>query len=301
MPQSRTPEIDRLYQDVASYRSVEKFRKMLKFIRRFRHIAPYNAMLVYTQRPGSRYVASARDWQARFGRTVKPGARPLVILQPFGPVSFVYEYRDTIGESLPKSILSPARVKIKIRKSALDALVNNLKAEGICVNFADCSTDSIEKIAFCDDGQVQEMRLPDGICRLKTCHVITISRQLSVTKKYAAIIHALGRLYCGHIYHNHNTEKWLPDRFYSGLTREQQEFEAETVCWLVCERLGLSNPAALCPTEDGKIPDVSIDAILKAAGTIESIVRSPLRECRKELIVEIIRQPRYEQCSLFDV
>ena len=47
MSQIRAAEIDKLYQDVLSYRSADHFYELLKFIKRFRHIAPYNAMLVH--------------------------------------------------------------------------------------------------------------------------------------------------------------------------------------------------------------------------------------------------------------
>jgi hypothetical protein len=54
----------------------------------------FNAMLIRVQRPGALAVASRRRWQD-YGRTVAPDAVPIVILQPFGPVQFVYDVGDT--------------------------------------------------------------------------------------------------------------------------------------------------------------------------------------------------------------
>ena len=47
------------------------------------------------------------QWRVRFGRTVNPKARPLVILAPMGPVAFVYDFADTEGEKLPRELEQP--------------------------------------------------------------------------------------------------------------------------------------------------------------------------------------------------
>jgi hypothetical protein len=65
----RTPEIDKLYESVLTYRSTGEFKKLLEFVRKFKNLAPYNAMLVHIQKPGSVYVASVSDWLRRFNRT----------------------------------------------------------------------------------------------------------------------------------------------------------------------------------------------------------------------------------------
>src|SRR6202008_3281666 len=50
--------------------------------------------------------ASARDWRERFERFPKEGARPLLILWPFGPVALVYDVLDTEGKDLPEDVAS---------------------------------------------------------------------------------------------------------------------------------------------------------------------------------------------------
>jgi len=294
MSQIRTPEIDKLYQDVLSYRSTNQFKELLDFIKRFRHIAPYNAMLVHTQKPGSQFVTSAREWKYKYGRDIKPGARPLVILQPFGPVAFVYEYNDTVGKPLPDSVMAPFKSETKIDEAQLDRLINNLMAEGVGVYFNNYGTNSAGRIEYHDEEDTLEMSIPGGVCHLISHHTIITNSNLSPAEKYATILHELGHLYCGHIYHDHKVEKWLPERFRLGLTMKQKEFEAETVCWLVCERLGISNPSAAYLSgylENNKeIPDISIDAILKAAGTIEIFTKPETKERRKELIIDVVKK-----------
>lgn len=102
----RMQEIDKLYMEVHEFRTKENFTGLVNFVKRFPHMAPYNAMLVYVQKPGSRFVATPDEWRI-YGRQPKKGARPLVILQMFGPVGFVYELEDT--EEIPgrKGIFSP--------------------------------------------------------------------------------------------------------------------------------------------------------------------------------------------------
>ena len=60
---------------------------MFRIVVRLRNFAPFNAMLLQMQKSGLSYAASAHDWRMRFGRTPKYGARPLLILSPFGPVA----------------------------------------------------------------------------------------------------------------------------------------------------------------------------------------------------------------------
>ena len=90
----RNSELDQLFLEVGTYRDATDYMELLKFVRRFRKMKPYNAMLLHVQKPGSTFVASASDWWKQFQRKPKPDARPLVILRPFGPVAFVYELSD---------------------------------------------------------------------------------------------------------------------------------------------------------------------------------------------------------------
>ena len=51
--------LDNLFKEVREYRSCDKFKEILDFVKKFRNIAPYNAMLLNIQKPGSKYVATA--------------------------------------------------------------------------------------------------------------------------------------------------------------------------------------------------------------------------------------------------
>jgi hypothetical protein len=96
--------LDQLLTDSRLYTQSKDYKELLDFVVRLRNFAPFNAMLLQVQKPGLSYAASARDWRERFGRIPKPGARPLLILWPFGPVALVYDVLDTEGAALPKPI-----------------------------------------------------------------------------------------------------------------------------------------------------------------------------------------------------
>lgn len=279
----RTPEIDKLYDDVLAYRSTAVFKDLLQFIRKFRDMAPYNAMLVQMQKPGSTYVASVSDWQYRFGRIPKLGARPLIILRPFGPVAFVYELEDTEGRPVPDEILNPFTQSRAIGEHDLSRLIMNLRTEGIRLaqqnygsNLGGFITSDVEEtvVKIADDKSA------------KSIFAIVLNGNHTITSKYITILHELGHLFCGHLYKTN--AKWLPQRY--GLSHEKVEFEAETVNWLVCERLGIENNSARYLSgyleQNEVIPEVSVDKILKAVGIIESLIHDYNRSVRKELLVK---------------
>ena len=111
-PDDATRVLDELVHDARMYRSGSAFRELLEFAGRFRFYSPFNAMLVRAQLPGATFVAPARRWRGKYGRAVRPEARPIVILRPRGPVMIVFDVSDTVpvqGEALalPPEVLRP--------------------------------------------------------------------------------------------------------------------------------------------------------------------------------------------------
>lgn len=78
--------LDDLFNATIAYQTSDAYLELMRFIGRFRFYAPFNAMLVHIQRPGAQFVAPPYRWKRDYGRTIKAGANPLVILQPMGPV-----------------------------------------------------------------------------------------------------------------------------------------------------------------------------------------------------------------------
>jgi hypothetical protein len=90
--------LDELLRLAREYKTTTQYRELLDFVGRFRFYSPYNAMLIHTQMPGAVYVAPPHRWLGQYRRRIKPGARPLIILQPMGPVMFVFDVSDTEPE-----------------------------------------------------------------------------------------------------------------------------------------------------------------------------------------------------------
>ena len=298
MAKERTPEIDKLYADVLDYRRTADFKNLLEFVARFRDVAPYNAMLIHTQKPGSTYVASASDWKLRFHRKVKAGARPLQILRPFGPVAFVFEYNDTEGRPLPDKMVRPFMVNNPVEKYQLDRIIKAAGFEGIDVGFQQYGTSRGGQLEYSD--YVNTLIFEHGSKRyyIESNYSIVINAASTIAEQFNTMLHELGHYFCGHL--NYNNLKWIPKR--TGLSKEEVEFEAETVCWLVCQRLGIESISVryLSGYLENKeyIPDVSVDAMLKAAGKIESMLTEEIKP-RKELITKEIDLSG--QINMFDM
>ena len=295
MTQTRTPEIDRLYQEVLDYRSTADFRELLRFVSRFRHIAPYNAMLIHMQKPGSEYVASAADWRDRFDRRVKPGARPLLILKPFGPVSFVFEYHDTEGAPLPDEMIRPFRTGTPANPKQLAALLKSAPLDGIEVQWQAYGTHLAGLLEHTGSDKLLHIKLRSREYTIRSHYAIVLNENTGEAEQFTTLLHELGHYYCGHL--NRGQDRWLPVRPF--LEKEQEEFEAETVCWIVSARMGIESPSARYLSgyleNNQMIPDVSVDAIMRAAGMAESLVNGTARP-RKELLV---KPDNEEQLTLF--
>ena len=87
--------LDELFTLARKYNSSDAYLELMRFVGRFRFYSPFNAMLIYTQMPGARFVCTARRWRRDYHREIKIGARPIVILQPMGPILFVFDVSDT--------------------------------------------------------------------------------------------------------------------------------------------------------------------------------------------------------------
>lgn len=257
----------------------------MNFVANFKHVGPYNAMLVHIQKPGSTYVASAADWEQKFGRTVKPGARPLLILKPFGPVSFVFEYMDTEGAPLPDVLVRPFKNDAPITQFQMNQLIVGAGYDGIAVVRQQYGTNYAGHIQFAETASKLCFSGTKNQLFIKSNYTIVLNENMPISEQFTTMLHELGHFYCGHI--NVNDMTWLPRRIY--LNENEGEFEAETVCWLVCKRLGIENNSVPYLDQylekNEYIPSVSIDSILKAAGIIESCLTGS-KMPRKELVIK---------------
>ena len=288
MKKQNISELDMLFEEIGTYKDSCEFKDLLQFVKRFHRVAPYNAMLLHVQKPGSTYVATGREWERTFNRGIKAGARPLVILRPFGPVSFVFELGDTEGtKPFPQKLLNPFETEGELSGINYDRLVENLKSDGILYVEAEYGTNSAGFI------QTSTKKVETKISRVtkeiwvEILYEMVVNRTHKIETRFATILHELGHLYCGHL--GTPFLKWWEDRH--NLSKNIMEFEAECVCWLICERMGIHNPSAEYLNSyldnNERIPSISLDIVLKSVGKIEKMIKEKI-EPRKEIVKKVI-------------
>jgi hypothetical protein len=253
-------DLDELFARSTEYKSSANFLETLKFIVRMRNHSPYNGFLLRMQNPHLTWALTTARWQGLYGRTVKEDARPCIILVPFGPVSFVYDLVDTTGPALPPDVLEPFRSAGELPPHVWDNLLGN------------CRNNRIEirpvALSIREAGSVTHARtearhpLPD--------YTIEVSDRLSLENAFATVVHELAHVYCGHCGNAPGRDRY-EDR--PGLPQQVEEFEAESVSYLVCRRYGVRSESeaylAGYVGEHDTIPPISINTVLKAARRIE--------------------------------
>ncbi len=281
--------LDELFSLTRQYKSGKAYRELINFIARFRFYSPFNAMLIHIQMPGARFVAPPHRWQRDYRRRIRTGARPLVILQPMGPVMFVFDVSDTEPEkdapSLPPEVERPFEVRHGRIGGELRQTIDNSKRDGVNIAQHDGGSQSagsigIAKPGKCLDVPVKLMPEPEFV-RVALRYELLLNSKHSAEAKYATLTHELAHLYCGHI--GSPNLKWWPER--RGLAHDIREFEAESVCFLLCGRLGIDNPSdeylANYIDKHDDTPPISLDCVMKAAGLIEQMGKGRLAP-RKE-------------------
>lgn len=269
--------LDELFAHTIQYRSSKAYYEMLRFVAGFRRYSPFNAMLVHIQRPGATFVAPAHRWLYEYGRTVKPGARPLVILQPMGPVMFVFDVSDTEGKPLPPEVEKPFEVRAGKVGGRLQLTINNCKRDGVVVYKAKMGSQQAGEIRRVEPGRFIEFAFGNKENRKRVIvplrYKVELSQDVSDESQYVTLAHELGHLYCGHLGTPEQKWKWWPDR--RGLPKREREFEAESVAYLVCARAGIDSPSAeylaTYVEKEEMIPPISLDCVMKAAGLIEAM------------------------------
>ena len=286
--------LDELFHNARYYHTGKDYSELIKFVSRFRFYAPYNAMLLHIQMPGAQFVAPAIRWKSLYKRFIKVGARPLVILQPMGPVMFVFDVSDTEpgpeAEPLPKYVENPFEGLSGKVGYEYDRTIENAKRDGIKITLSKEGSQSGGSIRIHNHQSSESLKFLIGKNKtgeeiwslLPVRYEMLVNQTMNREAQYATIAHELGHLYCGHI--GTPNEKWWPNR--KGMDLCAREFEAESVAYLVCARLGLEIPSdsylsGYLRKNEEKIPPISLDCILKAAGLIEAMGKKRMK-LRKE-------------------
>lgn len=254
--------LDQLLTDSRLYTQSKDYKDLLDFVVRLRNFAPFNAMLLQVQKPGLSYAASARDWRERFGRIPKPGARPLLILWPFGPVALVYDVLDTEGDLLPEDVASffaHGPVDEKQMKAFIPLM--DKKGIGWClVDAGDRNAGSICVVKKADkEKETSQYR-------------IYINRNHTAAVQFATLAHELGHLFLGHLGHDRDLN--IPKRPW--MNEKQAELEAESVAFLVCARNGVTSKSETYlknyVEENITVDKIDLYQIMRSAGQVETLL-----------------------------
>ena len=265
---------DKLLEQSRLYRTGEHYKELLDFMGRVRHLSPFNAMLVQIQKPGLLYAAFRYDWLAKFGRRIKEDARPLIILWPFGPVKFVYDFADTEGEDVPKAVLQPFSADGYISEERLNKYIKKLSYVEISTKYLDWGA-----------GLAGNLRVVKRSLKKKekSMYAIRLNRSHSPTVQFSTLIHELGHLYLGHL--GQDVELNIKGR--TTLSYSQREIEAESVAYIVCMRQKItpnsdSYLSGYIDSEQEKGVQFSVEAVCTAAGRVETMLGIRQRFQKKE-------------------
>ncbi len=309
--------IDELTMLVKQYRNSDAFKKMLDFVGRFPYFAPYNAMLLYLQKPGTSFVLTARQWRD-YNRQIKPNAQNIIMLIPFGPTYVLHDIEDT--EQIPglpvnedTEIMENWEQGLKKTSGELDPkeialLIRNLSVYGILLDDKFKASQSYGGyIGPYTAGTVEIPLKNDAAMKTQSRFLISVNSSQTEAVKFHTICHELGHLFCQHLYYTPDKERHL--------STKEEEFEAETVAWLVCKRRNIDNPSEeylATYASHGEIPFCSPDAIMAAVTAIErmltekiSIKESPwyknVSEIKSLVDRELIRikSDKHGQMNLF--
>jgi hypothetical protein len=254
--------LDQLLQESRLYKRSKDYHQLLDFVVRLRGFAPFNAMLLQIQKPGLSYAASAADWARRFGRYPKEGARPLLILWPFGPVALVYDVQDTEGKELPRDVSSFV-ARGSIDASAVRHLAGLLVRKSIDCMWVDAGDCNAGLIRVLRRGTTENDR---------TAYRIYINRNHEAAVQFTTLAHELGHLALGHPGPDRKLK--VPNR--PVVPHALAELEAESVAYVVCRRNGIEPKSetylSKFVNDDTTTDNLDIYQIMRAAGQVETLL-----------------------------
>ncbi|MCB1206397.1 MAG: ImmA/IrrE family metallo-endopeptidase [Verrucomicrobiae bacterium] len=270
---SARESIDELVRHARTYSDGPELRELLDFVRKFPHLAPFNAMLVHIQNSGAQYVLRAGDWRICYGRRLRPGAKPYIILWPMSPIQLVFDLSDTEPidpnwDVVPEAAKNPFPAKGSVPPEVMRRIHKNAPRRRIRIQYEDGGTGLA--------GHVLPRAEPD------IDFVVTLNSKHSETQQFGTLAHELAHVFCGHL--GITGERLWAER--DKVSRETREFEAEAVAYLVCERLHLDIGSASYLSSfllQGEPPsDYSLEAILRAAHLVEEMATGRVRVKKRD-------------------
>ena len=268
--------VEFLVQEATNHGSGPAYFALLRKVAKFKQYKPFNALLAQLQRPGATYVLPPQQWRNQYHRVIKPGEQPIVVMVPFGPVMFVYDVSQTVAldgaPALPALIENPyAMPPIHGAETAVYWLIENAKLDGVRVTFVPSGSQSAGCVSHAHVGLRQDAMFKRGSNATRSVVIryeVEVNQAQSPTERLATLSHELGHLYSGHI-GTHDPDLWASN---VRLIEGSAEVEAESVAYLVCQRLDptIQMPAHLHQYRDEQrqLPPYDLNRILTSAGRV---------------------------------
>jgi hypothetical protein len=184
------------------------------------------------------------------------------------------------ARALPRRVEDPFRVRSGQIGGQLALTIDNAKRDGVRVAERADGSQRAGSIEWAAAGQhmefaVSKKPLPKS-AQVPVWYELQINSILSAEARYGTLVHELAHLYCGHL--GTPNARWWPDRQNQSLT--VREFEAESVSYLVCTRLGIDTSSdeylagyvRRCPAT----PPISLDRVMKSVWLLEQMGRAHL-------------------------
>lgn len=239
MALNRTVLFDRIYREDL----YNDFVDFAIFMRLTKGYSFFNSALILLQRPGALYIESEDVWEKKFNRHVRPDTTPIVVMQPFGPINFVYDFADTYGDKIPRRMRDSFNLPQPdpLIGKMLPSLIQIVNQLGIYYGEKDYGSRRGGQVEYLENTIKVIIYEDNKKIEISTHLAIIINKHSEDEQKVTTILHEIGHILCGHLpVDKMNKRLKIHDRTKEDLCEEQKEFEAEKVCELICKTLGIS-------------------------------------------------------------
>lgn len=290
-------EIEKLremYQKAVFARYSREYLARLKFICEDGYLSPFNRNLIFSQKPGATMVASEEQWYIKHKRFLNIDAVPIATIRMGCPVQFVYDVSDTsVISGYEDILLKKSENKHKKINTNIDLYIKNLiygvnKYKVDVYYTSNYGLNLSGEIKRLDRTVVKKNDTFSDVSDKKESteykreirYELAINSRLDKEMQLATMIHEVGHLFCGHLGKIEIVGGLLESLGHENLAIDVKEFQAESISFIVCNRLGISTSSEKFLRsyigKNGNIPEINFDRMLKIAGIIESM-------CKKEM------------------
>ena len=233
---------EKLQAGIQELHDSEKYRDYLRTMAKFHHYSFNNSLLIWAQRPDATAVAGYRAWQTKFGRTVNPGAKGIMI---YAPSSYKRTLREVVTDADGNPVLDKDGNKVT---REVERTFPNFKIS-YCFAYEDTSGKPLPSIVSIVDKDVSNFdSVMDALRKISPAPIrfdsvgggangyydlvnreIVVKDTLPQAQKIKTAVHEVA----------HSILHDKIDGLDQEATKREMEVSAESVAFVVCSWLGL--------------------------------------------------------------